>query len=363
MEDSKVEKQDDSSHHHHHHNSLLQNHSTIKEDQSPRNKGNIGGDRLKRDEWSEGAVSTLLEAYEAKWVLRNRAKLKGHDWEDVAKYVSNRANSTKSPKTQTQCKNKIESMKKRYRSESATATSADASSWPLYNRLDVLLRGTGPISSLPPPPIATTTPTITIAPSQSPNGANNNNQALVLLESPSLAVSQPLLPLPSLAPPPPQAIAQNSHESNGVERLIKEDGLGAKSSEHVSNKNPMDSDSSTPALYSEKEKVIRCNKRKMKSENNNKRKRRNNDNNNNNNNEDMEIAESIRWLAEVVVRSEQTRMDTMKEIERMRVEAEAKRGEMELKRTEIIANTQLEIARIFASVNKGVDSSLRIGRS
>ena len=78
----------------------------------------------------------------------------------------------------------------------------------------------------------------------------------------------------------------------------------------------------------------------------------------------MEIAESLRWLAEAMIRSEQARMDTMKEIERMRVEAEAKRGEMDLKRTEIIANTQLEIARIFASVNnKGVDSSLRIGRS
>ncbi|CAN6896362.1 unnamed protein product [Brassica oleracea] len=30
------------------------------------------------------AVSSLLEAYETKWVLRNRAKLKGQDWEDVA---------------------------------------------------------------------------------------------------------------------------------------------------------------------------------------------------------------------------------------------------------------------------------------
>ncbi|TKY49720.1 Trihelix transcription factor ASIL2 [Spatholobus suberectus] len=332
MED-KSEKQDDN------HPSLLPNHNTI-EEESPRKPTGGGSDRLKRDEWSEGAVSTLLEAYEAKWVLRNRAKLKGHDWEDVAKYVSSRASSTKSPKTQTQCKNKIESMKKRYRSESATT--ADASSWPLYSRLDVLLRGTGPISSLPPP----------IAQSQSPHGINN--QALVLLEPPSLAVSQAphQPPPPPLAPPPP-AIAQNSHGSNGVERLAKEDGLGAKSSDRVSNKNPMDSDSSTPALYSEKDKVRR-NKRKMKTENNKRRR---------NNNEDMEIAESIRWLAEVVVRSEQTRMDTMKEIERMRVEAEAKRGEMELKRTEIIANTQLEIARIFASVNKGVDSSLRIGRS
>ncbi|XP_027342812.1 trihelix transcription factor ASIL1-like [Abrus precatorius] len=333
MED-KAENQDDN------HPSLLPNHNTTTtittKEESPRKPIGGGSDRLKRDEWSEGAVSTLLEAYEAKWVLRNRAKLKGHDWEDVARYVSSRANSTKSPKTQTQCKNKIESMKKRYRSESATT--ADASSWPLYSRLDVLLRGTGPISTtLPPPPPP---PTTTTAPSQSPHPTNN--QSLILLE-PSQAPNIPVAP-------PPLAIAQNSHGSNGVERFAKEDGLETKSSDHVSNKNPLDSDSSTPALYSEKEKV-RHNKRKMKTENKRKRK------------EDMEIAESIRWLAEVVVRSEQTRMDTMKEIERMRVEAEAKRGEMDLKRTEIIANTQLEIARIFASVNKGVDSSLRIGRS
>lgn len=84
--------------------------------------------------------------------------------------------------------------------------------------------------------------------------------------------------------------------------------------------------------------------------------------------EKEEIAGSIRWLAEVVMRSERARMETMKEIERMRAEAEAKRGEMDLKRTEIMANTQLEIARLFAVAassgqNKGVDSSLRIGRN
>ncbi|KAK7323277.1 hypothetical protein VNO77_26742 [Canavalia gladiata] len=337
MEEDKAEKQD------HNHPSLLPNHNTniTNKEESPRKP--IGGgssDRLKRDEWSEGAVSTLLEAYETKWVLRNRAKLKGHDWEDVARYVSSRANSTKLPKTQTQCKNKIESMKKRYRSESATT--ADASSWPLYSRLDVLLRGTGPIST------TTLPPTVTIAaapppppPSQSPHPCNN--QSLMLLEQ-----SQPPHPVAS---PPPAIVAQNSHGSNGVERLTKEDGLGTKLCDQISNKNPLDSDSSTPALYSEKDK-IRSNKRKMKMENNKRRKK-----------EDMEIAESIRWLAEVAIRSEQTRMETMKEIEKMRVEAEAKRGEMDLKRTEIIANTQLEIARIFASVNKGVDSSLRIGRS
>ncbi|KAK9282880.1 hypothetical protein L1049_011105 [Liquidambar formosana] len=293
--------------------------------------GGGGGDRLKRDEWSEGAVSTLLEAYETKWILRNRAKLKGQDWEDVARFVSSRANCTKSPKTQTQCKNKIESMKKRYRSESAST--ADASSWPLYPRLDLLLRG----SSAPPPPPPPPT-----------------NAPLILLEPPPV-------PLPQLPPPPPpQAVAtpltlgtaQNSHESNGVDRVAKEDGGGTKLSDHVSDKNAMETDSSTPALYSDKEK-LKSKKVKTRME---KRKRRRR--------EDWEVAESIRWLAEVVVRSEQARMDTMRELERMRADAEAKRGEMDLKRTEIIANTQLEIARLFAGIGgKGVDSSLRIGRS
>jgi hypothetical protein len=177
--------------------------------------GSTTNERLKRDEWSEGAVTTLLEAYESKWILRNRAKLKGQDWEDVAKYVSSRSNSTKSPKTQTQCKNKIESMKKRYRSESA---SSDVSAWPLYSRLDLLLRGTGQLS----------TTTVVASQLQHVSNNNNNHHGLVLLE-PSLVVSQqgqeeahqPLAPT-SVANPP-IATAQNSHGSNGVDKFAKVD--------------------------------------------------------------------------------------------------------------------------------------------
>lgn len=122
----------------------------------------------------------------------------------------------------------------------------------------------------------------------------------------------------------------------------------------ISDKNAMDTNSSTPALYSDdKSKSKNVKVRSMEKRSKNKRKRA----------EGWEIGESIRLLAEVVVRSEQARMETMREIERMRAEAEAKRGEMDLKRTEIIANTQLEIAKLFASITKGVDPSLRIGRS
>ena len=205
--------------------SLRPNNSTTIKEESPRKVprgpgaaavivtgtgGGGGGDRLKRDEWSEGAVSTLLEAYESKWILRNRAKLKGHDWEDVARHVSSRANCTKSPKTQTQCKNKIESMKKRYRSESATA---DASSWPLYPRLDLLLRGNSATAAV-----------ISSPQHQQPSIPASSNPPLILLMDPTLGVPQP--PPPSMTPPPPPppspppqviVIAQNSHGSNGVD--------------------------------------------------------------------------------------------------------------------------------------------------
>lgn len=314
-----------------------------------------GGDRLKRDEWSEGAVSSLLEAYEAKWVLRNRAKLKGHDWEDVAKYVSSRANSSKLPKTQTQCKNKIESMKKRYRSESATA---DVSSWPLFPRLDLLLRGSGGPSVVtsggdPPPssiPVQNNLPLVVFEHAPAPQPPP---------PPPMIHSSSPPVTLPAPAPfptPIQQVIRQNSIDSNGVDRENKEDVVGTKMTENqVSEKMEVETDCSTPALYSNEKEKKQTKNHKTRMTDNRKRRRKG---------ENWDVAESIRWLAKVMVRSEQAKVETMRELEKMRADAEVKRGEIDLKRTEIIANTQLEIARLFAmSFGKSVDPSLRIGRN
>lgn len=124
--------------------------------------------------------------------------------------------------------------------------------------------------------------------------------------------------------------------------------MGNKICEDESDKMSMEMDSSTPMSDTVREKL------KMKKNKKRKMGRRR---------EDWDVAESIRWLAEVMVRSEQARMDTIREVEKMRVEAEAKRGEMDLKRTEIIANTQLQIAQLLAGNSKGIDSSLRIGRN
>lgn len=338
---------------------------------------NSGSDRLRRDEWSEGAVSTLLEAYESKWVLRNRAKLKGQDWEDVALHVSSRAGCTKSPKTQTQCKNKIESMKKRYRSESGGGGPApdSASSWPLFRRLDLLLRGNGGVSApggllaSPPPPLT--------------------NPPLVIFQTSPLPQQQPL------PPPPPTITAQNSHHSTGVDPVNKV-GVAGKISNHVPEKVPTaETDSSTPALYGggDENREYRSREantaRKITDKKKKKKRRRrqaeeeeeegggeeeegDDDNRSGDEGYYWEIADSVRWLAEVVTRSEKSRMDMMRDLERIRMEAETKRAEIELKRTEVIANTQLEIARLFAGSGvagggggggNSVDSSLRIGRN
>lgn len=112
----------------------------------------------KRDEWSESGILRLLEAYEAKWLLRNRAKLKWSDWVDIAREVSvhcadDAAAAGKPPghgggssaKTPNQCKNKVESMKKRYRAETAAVARASPAaaglSWRFFARMDGLLKG------------------------------------------------------------------------------------------------------------------------------------------------------------------------------------------------------------------------------
>lgn len=97
----------------------------------------------RRDEWSEGAVACLLGAYESKWERRGRAKLRSRDWDELARRVSGRAGGLRSAKTPSQCKNKVESMKKRYRSESAAVVAGGGggglSRWPFFGRIQALV--------------------------------------------------------------------------------------------------------------------------------------------------------------------------------------------------------------------------------
>lgn len=285
-------------------------------------------DRTKRDEWSEEAVCTLLDAYESKWLLRNRAKLKGNDWEDVAKQVSTRSSGVKSHKTQSQCKNKIESMKKRYRSEAASICNPGSglSSWPFFARMNGLLRCTTVPQARP--------GGVCVDTGGQPALTDLGMQALPKVEigDPEMVFKR----VQEIQPNPGEFIEGNLNHLAVVEA---EGQMQDSNQEDGSNTLPnrkesaaLDSDTSTP-----RSKVANVGEGSGKGHSSKRRK-----------NSSSEVAESIRSFADSILKLEQAKMEMYKDSERLRAETEVRRGEMELKRTEIIAKTQLQIARLLS---------------
>ncbi|KDP44730.1 hypothetical protein JCGZ_01230 [Jatropha curcas] len=93
-----------------------------------------GGGR--EDCWSEGATETLIQAWGDRYVNLNRGNLRQKDWKEVADAVNARQNGIKPRKTDVQCKNRIDTLKKKYKLEKAKPP---PSKWPFYFRLDSLI--------------------------------------------------------------------------------------------------------------------------------------------------------------------------------------------------------------------------------
>ncbi|XP_051189629.1 uncharacterized protein [Lolium perenne] len=308
----------------------------------------------KRDEWSEGGISRLLEAYEAKWLLRNRAKLKWSDWVDIANDVSAHCSSTSSEaagkpgggsaKTPNQCKNKVESMKKRYRAESAAAAragsgaagtgtaSASATSWRFFGRMDGLLKGPAAATSCSGQ--LHTEPTTSIS---AVHAAKAEPEIDAHAEADVATLRQP--------PPPDAGLAAGTFsdllnaDANGsasaaekVEQVIQKQSSRAADSDGANLSSPRSKEEANGVGADEA-----CDDDALPSS----RKRKGSGS-------ELDVARSIELLASSFVKIERARMEMYRETERMRAEAEVKKGEMELKRTEIMAKTQLQIARLFA---------------
>lgn len=249
-------------------------------------------DRIRRDEWSEDGVLSLLEVYESKWASRNRAKLKGSDWEDIASQVSVMCSGTKAFKTPSQCKNKIESMKKRYRAESALAQQPNCCSlWKFYPQMESLLKG---VAKSPAQEIQTV----------------KKVEADVDIEGQ----------------------VQNCNQNDD-----HEDDDGSQTLPVNVNVSNGDGDGNEKKVSKGVESDVSAMMGRDYDVNGKRRKRRR-----------SEVAKSIVLLAQSILEIEQARLEVYKDSERMRIEAEIKRGEMELKRTEIITKTQLQIARLFS---------------
>jgi hypothetical protein len=95
--------------------------------------------RKDREEWSDGAIACLLDAYMDKFTQLNRGNLRGRDWEEVAVIVSER--SERQTKSVEQCKNKVDNLKKRYKLERHRMTNCgnSPSHWPWFKRMEQIV--------------------------------------------------------------------------------------------------------------------------------------------------------------------------------------------------------------------------------
>ncbi|RDY00564.1 Trihelix transcription factor ASIL2, partial [Mucuna pruriens] len=114
--------------------------------QPPKGNGGGGGGGGREDCWSEGATAVLIDAWGERYLELSRGNLKQKHWKEVAEIVSGREDYTKAPKTDIQCKNRIDTVKKKYKSEKAKIAAGATSKWPFFNRLDLLI---GPSAKIP----------------------------------------------------------------------------------------------------------------------------------------------------------------------------------------------------------------------
>ncbi|CAN1747637.1 Uridylate kinase PUMPKIN, chloroplastic [Linum perenne] len=96
--------------------------------------------RKDREEWSDSAISCLLDAYMEKYSQLSRGNLRGRDWEVVAETVNERGGPN-SRKSVEQCKNKIDNLKKRYKVEVQRINSngGGGSNWHWFKQIEAII--------------------------------------------------------------------------------------------------------------------------------------------------------------------------------------------------------------------------------
>ncbi|KAL1555676.1 trihelix transcription factor ASIL2-like [Salvia divinorum] len=95
----------------------------------------------REDCWSEEATRTLIDAWGRRYIQLNRGSLRQNHWREVADAV-NAAHATKLRRTDVQCKNRIDTTKKKYKIEKSKAVQSNgryASAWPHFDSLDALI--------------------------------------------------------------------------------------------------------------------------------------------------------------------------------------------------------------------------------
>lgn len=98
---------------------------------------------FREDCWTEEATTTLVDAWGRRYMELNRGNLRQKDWQEVADAVNARHGHTKKTRrTDVQCKNRIDTLKKKYKTERAKIAESNGtltSPWPFYSRLEPLI--------------------------------------------------------------------------------------------------------------------------------------------------------------------------------------------------------------------------------
>lgn len=98
---------------------------------------------VREDCWSEEATATLIDAWGRRYVELNRGNLRQKDWQEVANAVNAlHGHTKKTHRTDVQCKNRIDTIKKKYKVEKSRVLSSNGSynsNWVFYDRLDDLI--------------------------------------------------------------------------------------------------------------------------------------------------------------------------------------------------------------------------------
>ncbi|KAG6484551.1 hypothetical protein ZIOFF_053071 [Zingiber officinale] len=263
----------------------------------------------REDCWSEGETSVLVDAWGDRYIELNRGNLRQKHWQEVADAVNSRSGAGRRPaRTDVQCKNRIDTLKKKYKVEKARISAGAESQWPFFIRLDVLI-GSSPPPKKPPssPPLAlplpfhrkgSLLPAATAVRSAEPKGKRSAATAL--------SVDNPILRRAAAA------------AEAAAEDIKDEDEVGSDSPSRSSSRSAKDW------------------KKPKEGEGNGIR----------------ELARAITRFAEIYERVEGAKQRQMMELEKQRMEFTKT---LEFQKMQLIVDTQVQIAKIKRAKRSGTD--------
>ncbi|KAL2332392.1 hypothetical protein Fmac_019973 [Flemingia macrophylla] len=96
------------------------------------------GGRNSLTDWTEQETFVLLDAWGDRFLQHGRKSLRCEEWQQVAKMVSQ---VSKIERTETQCRNRLDTLKKKYKKEKAKFPDSDdgAYKWVYFKRMDELM--------------------------------------------------------------------------------------------------------------------------------------------------------------------------------------------------------------------------------